>query len=182
MADYTDTIRGALDTIQQIRHAPTPGTYIKQRLEVNAAEISNAAAIEGAIAVANEALMKLVSILYETVDRVPVNVDSRTYRIIVPVPWGDSGYHKWGVPCTEARMLRWVLLARFKKGGGNALFDYDGRKWFLNVAVYKSSALAMDYLRDHPITAGEWMKQVNSYRDKEVKRHKKRRESKSTRS
>lgn len=178
MADF---IENTITAIQDIRSAPTPGTYIKQRLAVNAENLSNAARIESAIAIANEALCKATEMLYETVERVPVNVDSRTYRILIPLPWGDSGYHKWGMHAVEARVLRSVLMTRYKNEGGKSLFDFDGRKWFLNVDGYKNQALAMAYWREKPITAREWMRHVNAWKESEVNRYQRRKEKKSTR-
>lgn len=176
MADF---IEDTLTTIQNIRNAETPGTYIKQRLSLNADQLSRTARIQGAIEAANEALCKLTSILYETVERVPVNVDSRTYRILIPVPWGDSGYHIWGMHAVEARILRAVLMER--TGKQDALFDYAERRWFLNAAVYKNVRVALEYLHANPITAREWFRHANAWHDSENKRNKRRQERKSTR-
>lgn len=170
MADFLDT---TLTAIQELRHAETPGAFIKQRMTATAEQLSNAARIQGAIEMANEALCKLASICYQTIDKIPVNVDSRTYRLLVPAPWGDSGYAKWGMRAVEARILRAVLMAR-AHNDNDALFDYAARQWFLNVPVYKSSAAALEYLRSKPITAKEWMKFQNAWNQRERQRMNKR--------
>lgn len=172
MADFID---GTLSAIQELRHAPTPGTYIKQRLQFNAEELSNAARIQGAIEMSNEALFKVVSLLYETVDRFPVNVDSRTYRVLIALPWGDTGYKRWGMHAVEARILRALLIARSKNPKTPALFDYGDGRWHLAVQHYASAALAADYLRTHPITSKEWMRHVNVWREGERQRGERRR-------
>ena len=175
MADFLDN---TLTTIQELRHAETPGTFIKQRIAVNANSLSNAARIQGAVEIANESLCKLVSILYETIDRQPVNVDSKTFRLLVPCPWGDSGYSKWGMRSTEARVLRSVLMWRAHQDPAAALFDYGDRRWFLNVSGYRTQSAAMAYLQAKPITAKEWLRHTNAWHEREQRRDNNRRTTK----
>lgn len=167
MADFLPDFT---NTIQEIRHAETPGTFVRQRILANAESLSNAATIQGAIEIANESLCKLASILYDTVDRQLVNIDSRTYRLLVPAPWGDSGYSKWGMRAVEARILRACLMRRVMRESTDALFDYADRRWFLNAGTYKTSTAALGYLKSRPISAAEWMKQANAWHDKEQQR------------
>lgn len=167
MADFLDS---TLTAIQELRHAETPGAFIKQRLVTSADSLSNAARIQGAIEIANESLCKLASILYETIDRQPVNVDAKTYRLLVPAPWGDSGYSKWGMRSTEARILRSVLMWRAHNDPQSALFDYADRRWFLNATTYKSASAALAYLKEKPITAKEWMRHANAWHERERQR------------
>ncbi len=175
MADFLDS---TLTAIQELRHAETPGAFIKQRLVTSADSLSNAARIQGAIEIANESLCKLASILYETIDRQPVNVDAKTYRLLVPAPWGDSGYSKWGMRSTEARILRSVLMWRAHNDPQSALFDYADRRWFLNATTYKSASAALAYLKEKPITAKEWMRHANIWHEREQRRNNKRRTTK----
>lgn len=167
MADFLDS---TLTAIQELRHAETPGAFLKQRMAASADSMNNAAKIQGAIEIANEALCKLTSILYETIDRIPVNVDAKTYRLLVPAPWGDSGYSKWGMRATEARILRSVLMWRAHSDPRSALFDYADRRWFLNATTYKSSSAALAYLKEKPITAKEWMRHANAWHERERQR------------
>jgi len=167
MADFLDT---TLTTIQELRHAETPGAFLKQRMATSADSLSNAAKIQSSVEVANEALFKLTSILFETVDRIPVNVDAKTYRLLIPAPWGDSGYSKWGMRSTEARILRSVLMWRAHNDPKSALFDYGDRRWFLNVATYKSAAAALAHLKEKPITSREWMRHTNAWHERERQR------------
>ena len=70
-------------------------------------------------------------------------MDAKTYRLLIPAPWGDSGYSKWGMRATEARILRSVLMWRAHNDPQSALFDYGDRRWFLNVPTYKSASAAL---------------------------------------
>ncbi len=158
--DFMET----LERIPGIRQAETPGHYIKQRLASQADSLSNAAHIQASIEVANESLCKLASICYECIDRQPVNIDHYTYRLLIPMPWGDSGYRKWGMRAIEARVLRAVLMNRAHSDPQAALFDYADRQWFLNAHTYKSAAAALAYLKGKPIVAREWMPYANDYR------------------
>lgn len=166
MADFLDA---TLERVSEIRNAETPGVYIKQRVAAAAEQLSNAARLQGTIEIANEALCKLASILYERVEGQPVNVDSRTYRLLVPAPWGDSGYAKWGMRAVEARILRSVLMTR-ARSNTQALFDYADRRWFLNAATYKNRGLALEYLKNNPVTAKEWLRHSNAWHDRELQR------------
>ncbi len=162
---FTET----LERISEIRQAETPGTYIKQRVMVAAEQLSNAARIQGSIEIANEALYKLAALCYEKVEGQLVNIDSRTYRLLVPAPWGDSGYSKWGMRAVEARILRSVLMTR-TRGDEAALFDYGDRRWFLNFGIYKTPTMALAYLHERPITAREWIRHSNVWHERELQR------------
>lgn len=163
--DFMETI----DRVAEIRYAETPGAYVRQRVAVAAEQLSNAARIQGTIEIANEALCRMAAICYERVDGQLVNIDSRTYRLLVPAPWGDSGYSKWGVRAVEARILRSVLMTRTRSDEA-ALFDYGDRRWFLNFGIYKSPAAALTYLHERPITAREWMRHSNAWHERELQR------------
>lgn len=165
-----DFLEETLARIPGIRQAETPGHYIKQRLATQADQLSNAARIQGAIELANEALCKLTTLCYECIDKQPVNVDRVTYRLLIPMPWGDSGYRYWGLRSIEARILRSVLMKRAHSDPQRALFDYGDRQWFLNAHTYKSAAAALAYLKSAPITAREWMPVVNSWNERERQR------------
>lgn len=167
MADFLDATLGR---VSEIRNAETPGVYIRQRVAAAAEQLSNTARIQGTIEIANESLCKLASILYERVEGQFVNVDSRTHRLLIPAPWGDSGYAKWGMRAVEARILRSILMTR-ARSNTQSLFDYADRRWFLNAAGYKNSNVALSYLRENPITAREWMRHSNAWHDREAQRN-----------
>ena len=167
MADFIDSVTSTIDSI---RHSPTPGTFIKQRLLANAEEMSNAARIQGSVEVANEALCRMASICYETVDKTLVNVDGRNFRLLVPAPWGDAGYSKWGMRAVEARILRAVLMSRLDREPEVSLYSYDNRQWFLNYRTYKSPSMALEYLKSRPVTAREWLRHANAWHERERQR------------
>jgi hypothetical protein len=158
-----------IDQIQDIRRA-APDTYVRQRVQDHADRLSRAAQVQAAVELANEAVCRAATICYESVDRQPVNVDQHTYRILIPLPWGDSGYRYWGMRSAEARVLRAVLMGRVHSEPLVALFDYSDRQWFLNAAVYKSAAVALDYLKRNPIVAREWLRVQNDRRTRPEKR------------
>lgn len=167
MADFIESVTS---TIADLRHSSTPGTFIKQRLADNAESLSNAARIQGSVEVANEALCRMAVICYETVEKVLVNVDARSFRLLVPAPWGDAGYQRWGMRAVEARILRAILMGRLQKEPGVSLYDYGNRQWFLNYQTYKSSSMALEYLKSRPVTAREWLRYANAWHERERQR------------
>lgn len=167
MADFIDSVTSA---ITELRHAQTPGTFIKQRLSANAEEMSNAARIQGSVEVANEALCRMAAICYETVERTLVNIDNCSFRLLVPAPWGDAGYQRWGMRAVEARILRAVLMSRVQREPEVSLYHYNSRQWSLNYQTYKSSSMALEYLKSRPVTAREWLRHANAWHEQERQR------------
>ena len=103
----------------------------------------------------NNALAALADLCmeWETADR-RANVDLDG-RLLVPVPWGDSGYKVWGLRVTEARILRRIMLQRAERDRP-PLFDYDPtiRRWVFLLAWSRRTAAA--YLNLQPITLTEY--------------------------
>ena len=97
--------------------------------------------------------------------RANVDVDG---RLLVPAPWGDSGYKVWGLRVTEARILRHIMLQRAAHPGALWHYDYDGRCWLWNLDHRKSSVLS--YLTNQPVTVGEYWSAYDSTRSAWAKR------------
>jgi hypothetical protein len=140
-----------------------PHTYARQRLGEAGAELSRAGELAARVEVANEAICKLISVLYEVdADSCPANIDRRTGRILVPVPWGNSGWAAWGIRNHEARILRAILLKRSAQGGTESkaipLFLYCeiSHSWALNIFDYPTAAAALDHARRHPVSLKAW--------------------------
>ena len=110
----------------------------------------------------NNALAALADLCmeWETNDRrANVDVDG---RLLVPVPWGDSGYKVWGLRVTEARVLRRIMLQRAAQAGALWYYDADGRCWIWNLDHRKASAIS--YLTNHPVTASEYLSAYDAER------------------
>lgn len=115
------------------------------------------------VELANEALFLLAQMLYERdADGVFANVDTRTYRLLVPAPWGRAGYKKWnGIRAQEATILRGVLLARQRSGvkpprPALYLYDEESRCWRLNLDDYGTFEAAQWWLKRSPVVSAEW--------------------------
>jgi hypothetical protein len=83
-------------------------------------------------------------------------------RLLVPVPWGDSGYKTWGLRVTEARVLRRIMLQRAAQAGALWYYDVDGRCWLWNLECRKAAALT--YLTNHPVTVQEYLSAYDAVR------------------
>lgn len=157
------TILKLTDRKQDIR-AAGPGSYVKQRIADAADALSLAGTMAARVELANEALCKLVELLYTPdTDGAPVHVDPISMRIMVPVPWGSSGWKHWGLRAHEATVLRRILLARqssWQAGQRPPLFVYgaDVRYWTLNIGDYPSHNGAAFWLRGSSIALAEWRK------------------------
>jgi len=85
----------------------------------------------------------------------PANVDAITGAVLVPMPWGEAGYRRWGLRVTECRQLRYILLRRAERDRP-PLFDYDAamRRWVF--PSLWSRRTAGSYLSLQPITLAEY--------------------------
>ena len=110
----------------------------------------------------NNALAALADLCmeWETTDR-RANVDLDG-RLLVPVPWGDSGYKVWGLRVTEARILRRIMLQRAAQAGALWYYDVDGRCWLWNLEHRKATAIS--YLTNHPVTVSEYLSAYDAER------------------
>lgn len=145
-----------LSRVAEIRHAETPGVYLKQRIAESAQSLSKAGELAARVEAINEALTAFTSLLYQAdTDGSFANVDAVTYRILVPCPFGSSGWRKWGLRAWEAGELRQFLAKRCTMSDKRpALFDYnaESRTWHLNVADYGTFEAAAHYLKREPMT------------------------------
>lgn len=147
-----------VDRVQEIR-AKGPGRFAKERIAEAAESISKAGDHQLRVELVNEALCALVVILYEADgDGRLANIDKTTWRILTPVPWGDSGWRKWGLRNWEARALRNILRIRSDMRKHISLFDYseEGRTWHVNRGDFPTVESALAYLKARPITLTEW--------------------------
>jgi hypothetical protein len=140
---------------------------VKQRLAQAAAELSHAGENQMRVELLNEATLALVRVLYEVdPDGVPANLDRRTFRLLVPAPWGRAGWRKWGLRYWESEIFKRILQVRCQVRRGAPLFDYNeaARTWHLNWADYPRLDLALMYWKQQPITLKEWRLHADVYR------------------
>lgn len=160
-----------VDRKNEIRTLPEPPAHVKQRIAQAAQELSRAGDIATHVEIANEALTKFAYMLYQReADNVLANVDARTGRLLVPAPWGNAGWKRWGLRHWEAVVLRSVLMARVADRKRPALFDYnaDSRTWFLNVSDYGVIESATHYLQRAAISLAEWRQHSTQYHNARV--------------
>lgn len=144
--------------------ASGPGHYVKQRIADAADQLSLAGTMAARAELCNEALHKLVELAYQSdADLKACNVDLVTLRILIPLPWGSSGWKRWNMRAHEATVLRRILLGRqatWQQGRPAPLFTYDpdGRYWTLNVHDYPRIVEAQAWLQGNAISLTEWRK------------------------
>lgn len=147
-----------VERVADIRHA-RPSPHTRQRLAEAAQELSRAGDVQMRVEMANEALAAFVAILYHVdSDGVPANIDPVTWRVLIPAPWGSSGWRRWGLRHWEARTLRNILQIRCEARKHKSLFDYNGEtlSWHLAARDYPTAAAALGYLKASPVTLAEW--------------------------
>lgn len=150
-----------IDRKSTIRTLPEPPTHVKQRIAQAADELNRAGTMAAQVEVINEAICKFTHILYQRdTDGHYPNFDKVTQRIIIPAPWGSSGWRRWGLRHWEAGTLRKILLgrqARFTVKQRPPLFGYsDRRYWYLNIIDYPNYESAQNWLMRGAITLQEW--------------------------
>src|SRR5262245_11728610 len=98
----------------------SPREFVKQRIAESADKLSKAGQMAARVELMNEALHHLVHLCYQSdTDGEVANVDRVTLRLLIPAPWGSSGWKTWGLRAWEGETLRRILLARqatFKLG------------------------------------------------------------------
>lgn len=163
------TILQLTDRKNDIR-AAGPGAYVKQRIADAADNLSRAGQMAARVELCNEALSKLIVLAYEPdTDGRAANVDTTTHRIMIPLPWGSSGWRAWGLRYHEALVMRAIMLSRqgVKPGSVVPLFTYDAqpRTWHLNVMDYRNLDAGLSWLQASQITLSEWRRHLRQWRD-----------------
>lgn len=103
----------------------------------------------------NTALLAFVEVIFDAdPDGVYANLD-KDGRVLIPAPWGRSGGRLWGLRNTEQRAFSWLMRQRSDAESAPLfVFDAECKQWLLASGYTKITALA--YLRQMPITLGEW--------------------------
>lgn len=159
--------------------AAQPKEYVRQRIAESAAELSHKGYLAARLEIISEALHRLCGVLYELdSDGGLANVDRVTHRILVPLPWGSSGWNRWSLRAWEAEALRNILRTRQASEARirPPLFDYndEGWTWHLNYSDYPGLAAAQFYLQREPIRLAELRSFHDGYRMREAERKRKR--------
>lgn len=157
------------DRAVEIRNVVTDTTTVRQRMAEAAAELSNAGSNQMRVELLNEACLAITKLCYEIdPDGVPCNVDNRTYRLLVPAPWGKAGWKRWGLRDWEAGILRQILMVRCQMQRTQPLFDYNAetRTWHANLQAYPRLDLALIYWKSNPISLRDWRLYADIYRQK----------------
>lgn len=141
----------------------------RQRTAAAAEEISLAADLQAHVDVAEASIVALINVLYAVdADQRPANYDEVTGRILIALPWGSSGWRRWGLRKWEAHCLRRIMMVRSKERRPPPLFCYDKatRQWFVETEVYPDTESALRWLKDHTPTATEWRIVITDFRTK----------------
>ena len=159
-----------IERTQEVRQlASNPHQTIKQRMAEAAAEMSRAGNNQARVELLQEACLAMTKLCYEAdPDGQPANIDSRTYRLLVPAPWGKAGWKRWGLRDWEAAILRQILIVRCQMQRVHPVFDYndESRTWHVNLAQYGRLDQALMYWKGNPITLRDWRFYADIYRQK----------------
>lgn len=153
---------------KQIIRTSAPVSFVRQRIYQAAQELNLVGDLAARTELANEALCRLVELLYQPdTDGCPAHTDPATGRILVPVPWGSVGWKRWGLRHHEAAVVRMILLARQRSNTRPALFLYDTgtRCWYLNTSDYPTVPAAAHWLKRSAITPQVWRQYIRRHRD-----------------
>ena len=120
----------------------------RQRVGNVAAQLSRRGAMKARAELCNEAVGVAIRLCYESdTGGGPANVDSATGRILIPLPWGESGHRRYGLRSTEAAALRrYMFDLQDHAAAGAPVFTYDPttRSWYLNFRD-RTFASALEY-------------------------------------
>ena len=166
--NFVSTIPAELERTEAIAATSPPTRHTPLR---QVAQKLTRRGVMGAKAeLANNAVLTLVDMVYETdEDGTWANVDADG-RILIPLPWGRLGYRHWGLRRTEANALRWLMMQRTTKGEPWLVYDAEARCWLLNLA-YSTRRTALAYWRQLPITLAEWRAASDATRSQWADQH-----------
>lgn len=146
-----------------IRQASTPREKVVRRFAQEAERLTMAGILAARVEIANEMLSRFAQTLYERdTDGEWANVDVRTYRILLPMPWGKKGYKRWGgLRWHEADILRRILLTRQRsetkpKRPHLFVYDEDCNCWLLDMDGYPTFDAARFWLKHSAVGLEEW--------------------------
>ena len=140
--------------------AVQPGRHTALRFADVAQSLSRAGVALAHAETCNAALQRVIELAYQTdTDARHCNMD-RDGRLLFALPFGKSGYKRWGLRRREADALRAILMARqtLQQGRPLPLFTYDhiSRSWYVNVMDYPSRSEAQAYIAHYGITSREY--------------------------
>lgn len=141
----------------------------RQRMVAKAEALNIASDLQARLDICIAAMANLVKVLYTVdADGCYVYVDSN-HRILVPLPWGSSGWRKWGLRKWEAEMLRKLLIRRCEKPG-MVLFGYDRQQWYLDTEAFPTMNEALLWIQRRGPTLREWRAIVEPHRTRNAER------------
>lgn len=149
-----------------------PRVVNRQRLAKVAEEISRAGNMQLNLDACVAATVAFIHVLYATdSDGRPANYDTHTGRILIPVPWGSSGWRVWELRKWEATCYRRLLLDRVSRSN-TELFAYDvsSRQWYVDIELYPDRETALLWLKDNEPTISEWREIVDDHRYSDMER------------
>jgi len=169
------------------RVALAPGsavdTNIVQRVTAAAAALNRMNILHGQFNVCLSRMAELLIYLYARDDAgMFANVDPETGRILIPVPWGDTGWKVWGLRNHEAVTLRRLLLGRLAQRRRLVpLFGYPigerGNRWYLSIDEYPTIASANAWIEADGPTLAEFRKVMQQRQAQEQARQQAQREN-----
>lgn len=118
--------------------------------------LSRTGAAQATAELLNEAVNKLIAMLYQVdSDGVRANVDVDG-RIEIPCPWGSAGRPRYGLRRTEGDTLRKYVQFLAEQRRPTPLFTFDAGRWWLNVFDYPDREKALQYWRIVAVDASIW--------------------------
>lgn len=135
-----------------------PDRYTALRKATDQLSLRNADA--AIVELLNEAMQRLTLLAYEQDADGYCNIDGVTGKLLIPAPWGKSGYKRWALRPTESIVLREMVQQRQigRNGRGPGLWLYDGsrRCWRLNLYDYDALADGQNYWQRWGLGVGEY--------------------------
>jgi hypothetical protein len=160
----------AVDRLREVASGQ-PSLQTRQRMRMEAEQITQTGAIAAHVAVMQEAIAKLLRMLYEIdADGTQANYDYDG-KILIPVPWGNAGWRVWGLRKWEADCLRRVLKSRLRKGYPTPFdFSTTSLRWYLRIDLYPTLDHAIDWLQEDGIGIKEWRGALENNKKRREKR------------
>ena len=138
----------------------------RQRVASAADSLNRAGASAASAQLCNEAVAKLIALVYAADDTGLCNIDTESGRLLISAPWGRNGRYDYGLRATEADALRMYMQRLLTVPRPIPLFTYDNRNWYLNAWDYRSGAAALDYWKSMQMTGTHYKQFADTMRKK----------------
>lgn len=154
-----------LDRTLDIRVSSIPNSTKGRNMSLTEGIFDKSGWCSATVGLFNECLLKVSGVLYKK-DTLYINLDNITNRVLIPLPWGSTGYKNYGIRANECDVFRRIMIAKSLSKRKRPLFDYSevNRSWYFNVLDYPTIEEGFRYLKINEVTVSDYLLHYKAYK------------------